>query len=415
MWTSVFCGVDDSPGVGACSPAPTSPGEAVGLLVGAVRAVEAERVAIGMGRVLAEDCRLDRDSPGVDVSSMDGYAMRLADVRAGERVVRGECLVGREPTVLHEGTCVKIVTGAPIPRGAEVVIPRERVEEFPGSIRIAEGTIAGVKNGQFIRRRGENARAGAVIARAGDTITPPIAAVLAAAGVTRPSVRRRVRVGVLATGDEVLDPEWAPSSYQVRDSNTASLRAIVESWAWCECLEPVRAADDPAAIRRAMEELLRCADMLLVTGGVSMGDHDHVPGVVREVGARVLFHRLPVRPGRPVLGAVTGDARPILALPGNPVSVMVTARRLGVPLLRALAACSPGTPARRVTLANPDGKTLDLWWHRPCVLLDAHRAELVATTGSGDVVGAARSHGFVEIPPGHDGTGAYEFYSWIGG
>lgn len=393
---------------------PTSPGEAEGILVGAVRAVEGERAALAVGRVLAEDCLLDRDSPSVDVSSMDGYAMRLADVGVGERRVAGECRVGREPPVLPEGACLKIVTGAPTPTGAEVVIPREGVEEVAGSIRFAEGAIAGVRPGQFIRRRGENARAGHVLARAGTVITPPVAAALAAAGVTHPLVRRRVRVGILATGDEVLDPSSAPSPHQIRDSNTAALRAVVDGCSWCECVGSVRVADDPDAIGRAAADLLSVSDVLFITGGVSMGDYDHVPGVVRGLGARVLFHRLPVRPGRPVLGAVTSDSRPILALPGNPVSVMVTARRLGVPVLRALAAHAANLPARRVTLANPDRKTLNLWWHRPCTLLEGNRAELVATTGSGDVVGAANSHGFVEIPPGDEGAGAYEFYAWTG-
>jgi molybdopterin molybdotransferase len=236
-------------------------------------------------------------------------------------------------------------------------------------------------------------------------------------------VRRPLRLAILVTGDELRPLGEAITEFQLRDSNGPTLAAMFTGKPWIGAIERARAPDDPGAIRDALSAMFeRGADAAIITGGVSMGDHDHVPDVVRSLGAEVLFHKLPQRPGKPMLGAVLGG-RPILALPGNPVSVMVTARRIVAPVLRRVAGFAPEPAPPVVTLTNPGGRTLDLWWHRPVRLPTSGAglhpageglASLVVSKGSGDIPAAAGSDGFVEIPPGASGAGPCAFYAWCG-
>ena len=171
--------------------------------------------------------------------------------------------------------------------------------------------------------------------------------------------------------------------------------------------------DDPAAITQALRQCLADCDAVLLTGGVSMGQHDHVPDAIAAAGGKILFRKLPIRPGHPVLGAVSCDGQAILGLPGNPVSVMVTARRFAAAVLQHLAGIAdPHPPPPTVTLSNPDTAQLPLWWFRPVRLVSPGRAELLRGMGSADIVSAANSDGFVEIPPHSQGAGPWPFWRW---
>ncbi|MFG0286055.1 MAG: molybdopterin molybdotransferase MoeA [Phycisphaerales bacterium JB039] len=405
-----------------------SPQRAVEAMCAAIRPVGTERVTLerAAGLALAESLRTDRPSPSADVSAMDGYAVSLgaSPVRGGSVVpIAYEVRIGQDPGDLPPGACAKIVTGAAIPRGADAVIKREDVHETPDAITVREGVE--IEPGAHIRHKGENAQAGALIAEAGAEITPPVAAALAACGVGEPLVHRPLRLALLVTGDELRPLGEAITEYQLRDSNGPTLLALFGPKPWIGAIERARAPDDLAAIGDTLAAMLASADAAIITGGVSMGDHDHVPGALAALGAETLFHKLPQRPGRPMLGAVL-DGKPICALPGNPVSVMVTARRIALPALRRLAGFGrdPAPPA--VTLDNDDGRSLRLWWHRPVSLTSASAApggaglqpagiaSLIANQGSGDIPGAAGSDGFVEIPPGQSGAGPWPFYAWNG-
>jgi molybdopterin molybdotransferase len=151
---------------------------------------------------------------------------------------------------------------------------------------------------------------------------------------------------------------------------------------------------------------------LIATGGVSMGERDFVPQVVRELGAEVLFHKVTQRPGKPVLGAVLPDGRPIFGLPGNPQSVMVTARRMVVPVLERLAGIERPLPPTVMRLERHDERRLDMWWHRFVRVTGVGAAALVDVSSSGDVIGAAQSDGFVEVPPGQGGEGPWPYFGW---
>jgi molybdopterin molybdotransferase len=390
-----------------------SPAEALAALLPRIAPVGTERVELAQagGRVLAEPIVADRPSPATDISAMDGYAVRAADAAASPRLpIAAHARIGREPPALTSGTAIHIVTGAPIPSGADAVIRREDVVESPQEIELLAPARA-IKPGAAIRRRGDNANTGDQILGPGTQITPPIAGALASFGCARPMVHKRVRVAILTTGDEVVDAAETPSTWQLRDSNSPALAALFSSRAWCVVHRLPRILDDPASLERALTDALDDADALVATGGVSMGDRDYVPDAIRAVGAQVVFHRIPQRPGKPVLGAILPDGRPIFGLPGNPISVLVTARRMAAAALERLAGITTPPPVATVRIRD-DNNRIDLWWHRLVRLIGAGQAELAGNTGSGDVPAAARSDGFAEIPPGSGGEGPWPFYPW---
>ena len=388
-----------------------SPRGAVEALLERVVPVDAERAELtaATGRVLAEAVVADRPSPPVDVSAMDGFAVRAAEARGGELPIAGEVRIGRPPPEMPLRTALRIVTGGALPAGADAVVRHEDTRVDGGRVRFTD--TASIHPGLAVRRRGENIAPGERVIDGGTLVTPPVTGALASFGVTRPLVRRRVRVGVLTTGDELVPPESAPTAYQLRDSNGPGLGALLAARPHVEALPPRRGVDDPAALTAAARELLDSADVLLLTGGVSMGERDFVPGVLRTLGARVLFHKVPQRPGKPILAARLPDGRTVLALPGNPVSVLVTARRFAVPLLDRLSG-RPDEQPPQVLIERPDAARLDLWWHRIARLVKPGVADLVPGRGSGDIVSAARADGFVEIPPGEGGPGPWPFMAW---
>lgn len=396
---------------------PTSPAAAIALLLDAVREVETERAALAdvAGRTLAEDLRSDRESPALDVSAMDGYALRWSDRERCELPIVGEVRIGTAPQPLPENACLRIVTGAGIPAGADLVLRREDVEESPERIRWSVDCGRALRSGENIRRRGENAPAGELIVAAGAPITPALVGALANFGLVRPLVRRRIRVAVLSTGDELVPAATtSPEPWRLRDGNGPALAALLGSAPWIGEVIARRVADEESALDGAVRELLGSADALLLTGGVSMGHRDLVPASLARNGVRTLFHRVPQRPGRPVLGGITADGRPVLGLPGNPVSVLVTARRMAWPALarRAGAPVGEATPDAMVRVVRPDAKSLPLWWQRLVRACGPDTVEFADTRGSGDVVGAARSDGFVEMPPNAHGAGPWPFYRW---
>jgi len=350
------------------------------------------------GRVVAEPIIADRDHPGCDVSAIDGYALRLSQIGQRRLAIAFEMRIGQPPRAMPEEGVVKIVTGAAVPNGAEVLIRRELVEEYPDHIVIPDSVVP--KAGQDLRRRGENARTGESIVDAGTTVTPAAMSAMASFGVSRPSVRSKVRVGLIIGGDELVDVQQTPQPWEIRESNGLSLQTLLRPVPWIELIGCKRVGDDLAATACALEESLGTCDAVLLSGGVSMGDRDFVPAAVQQAGGRVIYHGLPVRPGRPMLGAVGPRGQAILGLPGNPLSVMTATRRFAAIVLRkiaGLALLDPPTPVVRLeTPIAPDSK---FWLFRPVRLTGDGVAAPLPVKSSGDLVGAARSDGFVQIPP----------------
>ncbi|MEW6250788.1 MAG: molybdopterin-binding protein [Planctomycetota bacterium] len=398
----------------ATGPRFSAPDEALRALCARLRPVESESVSLGqaVGRILASPVRADRDSPPCDVSAMDGYAVRLVDLEQPALTVAGEAAMGQAPRPLPAGQTLRVFTGAPLPPETEAVIPREQVAEEGERIALhalARSTAAGL----YVRRRGENLRAGELALTAGVAITPAIVATLASFGVTQVRVVRKVRVAIINTGSEVVAPEDHPQPWQIRDSNGPGLAALLSGRGWIDAHPPARVGDDVERTRGLLAEALANSDAVLVTGAVSAGQYDFVPDVIKALGGETIFHRLPVRPGRPLLGAVGPQGQAILGLPGNPVSTLVAARRFAWVVLRHLAGMAePLGSVPVVELGRPDDQVLPLWCFRPVRFVGAGRVELVPTRGSGDVVALGRGDGFIEVPPHLTGAGPWPFYAW---
>lgn len=393
--------------------------DAIDALLGALEPVGTQRINLGSaaGRVLAEAVCADRPSPPVDVSAMDGIAIRMADLTTLTTqglAIDGEATIGGRVRQLAPGTAMRIFTGGPVPAGADAVVQRELLDESTARVRLRANTDS-IQPGQHIRRAGEHAAVGDVIAPAGACLTPAVIGALASVGASSPLVRRRVRVAVLATGDELTDHTRTPAPTGLRDSNSPAIAALLTQHPWIACRSIQRVHDHKQQLASALRTALESADCVITSGGVSMGDHDHVPGVVRSLGGRVLFHRLAIKPGKPIFAAMCPERRLFLGLPGNAVSALVTARRIALPALAALA----GAPSRsvgphaRLTLDTPNtvpSAQLTRFLLVQRVGLD--HARTTSHRSSGDLPAAARSDGLLEIPQATPGPGPFSYYAW---
>ena len=311
-------------------------GEALALVLARARPLAAEDVPVARaaGRVVAEPATAVTDLPPFDSSAMDGYAVRSADT-PGHLIVVGHSAAGSpEARALGAGEAIVISTGAVVPDGADAVVPVERTS---GDVEVEH-----VAQGDNIRPRGGDARTGDLIVERGDVLRPAQLGALAAAGVATVRCTRRPRVSVLATGSELRAPGERLAPGEIYESNTVLLAAQLES-AGAEVTVLPAVADDESATRAALERGLEL-DVLVTSGGVSVGPHDLVRGALAELGAEEVFWRVAVKPGKPIAFAVRGETL-VFGLPGNPVSSLVGFELFVRPALLALqGARDPGPP-----------------------------------------------------------------------
>jgi molybdopterin molybdotransferase len=327
--------------------------QALQIVLENVAALGVERVPIleGLGRVLGEEIRSSRDIPGFDNSAMDGFAVRVADLAKASEASPVKLSIietvgaGQMPTRrVGAGEAARTMTGAPIAEGADAIIPVERTR---GSGDVVE-FLAAVENGGFIRPRGEDLRLGELVIAAGKILTPADLGTIASVNRAMVEVIRRPRVAIVATGDELVDVDQAPVGAQVVNSSAYALAGAVRD-AGADAVILKVARDDAREIRERLAEAMTF-DAVLSTGGVSVGQFDHVKGALDELGMRQLFHGVAQKPGRPLKFGTVGY-RPIFGLPGNPVSTLVCfylyarpallkmggRRRVGLP--RVIARC----------------------------------------------------------------------------
>ncbi|WP_168012836.1 gephyrin-like molybdotransferase Glp [Halomonas salinarum] len=289
------------------------------------------------GRVLAEDVAARLDVPSFDNSAMDGYALRASD--AGQWLAISQRIpAGSQATPLMQGTCARIFTGSELPAGADCVVMQERVA-LDGDSAWIPGDIP---SGDNVRLRGRDVSVGAKLLTAGVRLEAASLGHLAGQGITRVSVRRRPRVALLSTGDEIIEPGESLAPGQIYNSNRPMLRRLIERFGG-EVVMAKRVADDFATTCKLLGEAAAQADVVITTGGVSVGEEDHVKAALEKLGQLDLW-RLAMRPGKPLaLGRLptdTGEAR-LIGLPGNPVSSYVGAWIYLRPLLGAML----GSPA----------------------------------------------------------------------
>jgi molybdopterin molybdotransferase len=322
--------------------------EARERVLAAVRPLPAEDVPLdaALGRVLAEEVRSEADLPPFDSSAMDGYAVVAGP--AGELPVVGESRAGRPADrPLSPGEAMRISTGAAVPEGADAVVPVERVEAAEdGRVRVPE-----TSPGAHIRRAGEDVRAGEPVIAAGTELDPAGVAVLAALGHARVMCGGVPRVAVLVTGDELVEPGRPLGPGQIRDSNAYALAAqATRAGARVTSRGIVR--DDRDATEAAFGAALEEADVVIGSGGVSVGPHDHVKPALAALGVEERFWGVRLKPGKPTWFGQAPDGTLVFGLPGNPVSAMITFHLFARPALRALAGADPSGGTRALAVLD---------------------------------------------------------------
>jgi molybdopterin molybdotransferase len=312
-----------------------------------VRALGAEEVAIGdaLGRVLAQDVIAAGDLPPFPNSAMDGFAVRSGP--KGRRLtIVGESRAGAPAAVaVGDGEAVRISTGALLPDGADAVLQIELVDEDDDRVVLGDD----VAPGRNVRFPGEDVRAGTTVLRAGTLLGPAELAMAAGAGGAAVRCGRRPRMAVVATGDELVDPGTPLRPGQIHDSNLLMLAALGERVG--AAVRARRVGDRREATIGAVQEALDAADLVVLSGGVSVGPHDHVKPALAACDVEEVFWRVALRPGKPTwFGVRRSDGTLVLGLPGNPVSAYVTFTLFAAPALAALQGADPSRPVRQARL-----------------------------------------------------------------
>ncbi len=371
-----------------------------------------------LGLALAEDLRADRDFPPFPRSTRDGFAVRAADLDTvpaclkcvGE--IRAGASVEQSGIAIGEGECVEIMTGAPVPQGADAVVMVEHTERDGNVIVVRRTTVAG----ENVVAAGAEARRGDIMVARGTRVNHAVTAVAAAIGCAQLAVHRRPRVAILATGDEVVDINLRPGPNEIRNSNSYSLAAQVKVAGGQPIILPV-ARDEADEIALLLRKGLE-ADLLLITGGVSMGKYDLVEQVLASFEAKMFFTGAQIQPGKPVVfGELTTSdgTTPFFGLPGNPVSTMVTFQLFARAVLDALAGAKPQPLPFAQAMLSSDLKTkTGLTRFLPAQLGGTRQrpeVEVVRWQGSGDLMAAARANCYIVVPPDRERFAAGEAIS----
>lgn len=357
------------------------------------------------GRVLAEDIASDRDYPPFPRSARDGFAVRSADI-PGTLDLIGEVRAGGEffTGTVGAGQAVEIMTGAPMPAGADAVLMVEHVTR--NGNRIA--TDRSHKPGDNFNARGIAAREGDRILKKGARLTFTEIAFLATVGRSQVQVYKKPRIAVLPTGDEIVDVDIAPGPHQIRNSNAWSMAAQVARAGGEPVILPI-ARDHYESTRALVEQGLRC-DMLLLSGGVSAGKYDIVEQVLADFGAEFFFTRVKIQPGQPlVFGYAQG--KPVFGLPGNPASTMVTLEvfaRAAIDLVSG--ATEAPLPILEARLTREFRQKTGLTRFLPAlVATEGLTVEPLSWQGSGDIVGMSRANAFLVTDPGREAWSAGDY------
>ncbi len=362
--------------------------------VGVSMATESVGLAEAAGRVLAEDTQADRDYPPFPRSARDGFALRAADLPGELRVIgevrAGEAFAGR----VSAGEAVEIMTGAPVPEGADAVVMVEHTQRLADRVKIERG----IQSGENFNARGIEARGGDVVLSGGVRIGYSETALLATVGRSSLLVYRKPEVAIISTGDEIVEIGDSPDTHQIRNSNAASLAVqVCRAGGHPRILGVARDNEDStrAQVRQGLE-----ADLLLLSGGVSAGKYDLVEKVLAEFGAVFFFDRVLIQPGQPlVFGKAQGKY--FFGLPGNPASTMITFATIARAALEKLQGLrEPALPLLRTKLTRPFTQKLGLTRFFPARLSpDGASIEPSISRGSGDVAALARCNAFLVTEP----------------
>lgn len=376
--------------------------EARQAIMDAMPRFDAEQVPLAeaAGRVLRQAVAAERDQPPFDRVTMDGIAISFDTFRDGNRryAIQATCHAGDPAVALDDGSrCIEVMTGAPLPGSADCIVPVERIKVADGVAEIEAGYEA--ERRQFVHARGSDYRRGEEVLSPGVLLSPLDVAILASAGLERVAVARLPSISVISTGNELVPAGRPIAPHQVRLSNGPALVAMLRGRGFTDCSHE-HLVDEPALLRDRLGDRLASADVLVLSGGVSMGKADFVPRVLQELGVTVVFHKIRQRPGLPMWFGIGPRAQAVFALPGNPVSTLVCCRQYVLPALLHAAGRRPAATERAV-LAEEVSFAPDLTLFLPVRLASEHdgvlRAMPCPTNTSGDFRALHGTDGYVEL------------------
>ncbi|MDA1027818.1 MAG: molybdopterin molybdotransferase MoeA [Bacteroidetes bacterium] len=402
--------------------------EAKLIVLGESRVLESEKCQLSdaLGRTLSLPIISSENLPPFASSAMDGFATQFTQQKGNDvdlgvwanqenesrpapmsrfRIVE-HVAAGAKPLVsIQPGTCARIMTGAVIPLGADTIIPREYAQEEDGWATFwAPYDLAGNREaGKHIRPAGEDVKVGDKVFPAGTVISPPVLGMLASLGFHSPAVIRKPLVGIITTGDEIVAPDHSPGPAQIRNSNGPGLRAqVLYEGGTCDAYD--HAKDDPEDIRRAIQKNAG-SDLLLLAGGVSVGDHDYVKSALEAMGFEPLFWKVKQRPGKPLLFGKLGPTL-VLGLPGNPVSAAMCFAMYARPLIRRFLGRKPTEPLIKAFLTDEIPKVKDLYYFSRAVAFQedtgVYSVSLKGAQGSNLYGSVARANCILHLPAGTD-------------
>jgi molybdopterin molybdotransferase len=364
--------------------------------------IESLPLAQCAGAVLRENIYAERDQPPFDRVAMDGVALRSQSVSAASRrlKIQGTQAAGEPPlTLAAEDACIEVMTGAVLPAGCDSVVPVEQIAVNAGEAALEPTHIEPWQN---VHRRGSDTRQGALLVSAGVRLHAPEIAAAAGAGMARIRVSSQPMLAVISTGNELVEPGEPVLAHQVRRSNAYGIVAALRERGFQRVADD-HIDDNAAELKDRLHFHLQTHDVLVLSGGVSMGRYDLVPQVMQELGVRAVFHKVAQRPGKPLWFGMAPSGAAVFALPGNPVSTLVCLSRYVLPALSASLGEQPSAP-ERMALGAAVTVTPPLTYFLPVRVQhdDWGRAWAMPapTNGSGDFSALAGTDGFVELPPG---------------
>ncbi|MCB5363501.1 molybdopterin molybdotransferase MoeA [Pusillimonas sp. CC-YST705] len=367
-----------------------------------------------LGRVLAETITATVNLPPDDNSAMDGYAVRLADFHPDQALpIQQRVYAGESPAALKPGHAIRLFTGSLIPAGADTVVIQENCTETDNTVTIHSTP----QLGENVRKRGEDMAAGQVILQAGTRLEPAELTCLAAQGRDRISVYKRLRIGILTNGDELVVPGQALGPAQIYNTNGPTLAALSAGMG-AQVVHQIHAPDQPQAIEKALATLRVDCDLILTVGGISVGEKDYVRPALEQAGASLDLWKVRMKPGKPVALAWLGET-PVVCLPGNPVSAYVVFALMVTPLIRRMQGrsdCLPPVNTGRLNCNRPYKETRAEFL-RVRAATDKQGTLLLqpyAKQGSNIISSLADSDGLARIPPDTlTGDGAMvSYYAW---
>jgi molybdopterin molybdotransferase len=352
-----------------------------------------------LGRGLAEDIKADRDLPPYNRVTMDGIAISY---KAFERGIRGFTIKAtqaagdtpKEITSVDE--CIEIMTGAALPETTDTIIRYEDLNIKNGTATVIIDTV---KQGQNVHKKGSDKRQDEVVVTADQIVTPAIISMAASVGKAELAVRKNPKVVIISTGDELVEVNEAPTPYQIRRSNNYTIKAVLAQYS--QDANMLHIADEPSAIKRNIEACLEEYDVIILSGGISMGKFDYLPQALEELGVQKLFHKVQQRPGKPFWFGKHANGAIVFAFPGNPVSTFMCLIRYFIPWLAASLGLT--TPKPVYAMLNTDFIfTPTLQYFLQVELSVNENAQILATpvegNGSGDFANLVDSDAFIELP-----------------